>query len=89
MGGGVFQDRTVFRGEFELFTYQLADDALTFRFPDRDERYRTDFAIEHVDGPPPFDLKLTLERSPRGPRVYFGTSAEAGDLDATLAAAIQ
>ncbi|MCE9574895.1 MAG: hypothetical protein K8W52_17225 [Deltaproteobacteria bacterium] len=85
MGGGVFQDRTVFRGEFELFKFRLTGDGIAFVFPDRHERYATDFAIEHVDGPEPFDLKLTLERSPRGPRVYYGMSAETGDLDALLA----
>lgn len=35
MGGGVFQDRTVFRGEFELFTFRLTDDGIAFVFPDR------------------------------------------------------
>ncbi len=88
MGGGVFQDRTVFRGEFELFTFRLTADGIAFVFPDRHERYATDFAIERVDGPAPFDLKLTLERSPRGPRVYYGTSAESGDLDAFLVDAL-
>lgn len=89
MGGGVFQDRTVFRGEFELFTFKLDGGSLQFWFPDRDERYRSGYTIERVAGPPPFDLKLTLDRSPRGPRIYYGTEAATGDLDTFLATAVR
>jgi hypothetical protein len=86
MGGGVYQDRTLFRGEFELFVFKAAKRELSFRFPDSGERYQTTFKIEEVDGPEPFDLRLTLERSPRGPRIYYGVRDEHGDLDASLAA---
>ena len=86
MGGGVFQDRTLFKGEFELFRFKVAKDAIKFDFPDNRERMETSYTIEDVDGPEPFDLKLTLAKSPRGPRVYYGMRRETGDLDTFLAA---
>lgn len=76
MGGGVYQDRTVFRGSFELFTYDVADGALAIRLPETGERVRTPYQIERVDGPEPFDLRLTLEQAPRGPRTYYAMSCE-------------
>jgi hypothetical protein len=80
MGGGVYQDRTVFQGSFELFTYQVDGDHLTFTMPHTGEVVKTQYQIERVEGPAPFDLKLTLFSGPRGPAIYFGRSAEhAGD----------
>ena len=79
MGGGVFQDRTLFRGNFELFNYEVEGARLQFRFPDADEVLTSRFRIERVHGPEPFDLRLTLDPSPRGPSVYFGREAETGD----------
>jgi hypothetical protein len=76
MGGGVYQDRTVFQGTFELFTYEVDGDRLRFVLPHTSETVETRFRIEKVDGPAPFDLRLTLDRSPRGPRVFYGRSAE-------------
>ena len=76
MGGGVFQDRTVFHGEFELFVFAIQGDTLAIELPHTGERVRTRFRIERVSGPAPFDLRLTLDADPRGPGVYFGRSAE-------------
>jgi hypothetical protein len=92
MGGGVYQERTMFVGHFELFLYELpgGDDAdvIRFSFPETEERADVHFRIDEVDGPAPFDLRLTLVSSPRGPSEYFGRRAETGatdaDLDATL-----
>lgn len=80
MGGGVYQDRTLFKGEFELFTFTVDGDRLRIALPHTDEKVDTHFELERVDGPEPFDLRLTLEHSPRGPRVFYGRSRErAGD----------
>ncbi|MFK7991626.1 MAG: hypothetical protein AB8I08_36755 [Sandaracinaceae bacterium] len=72
MGGGVFQDRTVFEGSFELFTFDATHDRLTIRFPGRDEVHETDYRIERVEGPHPFTRRLVLEDDPRGPGTYYG-----------------
>ena len=76
MGGGVFQDRTLFKGTFELFMYETADGQIRFVLPETKEKVTSKFTIETVDGPAPFDLKLTVEPDPRGPGVYYGMRSE-------------
>ena len=76
MGGGVYQDRTIFKGTFELFMFEIDGDHLAIELPETDDAVRTGYRIDRVDGPEPFDLRLTLERSPRGPKVYYGRTAE-------------
>ena len=91
MGGGVYQDRTLFKGSFELFTFEV--DARTSQLrivtPEDGRAHRTGFHIERVRGPEGTDLQLTLDDSPRGPSQYYGWSAEidqsGAQLDARLA----
>lgn len=76
MGGGVFQDRTIFKGTFELFQFETAGDEIRFNLLETHDKVVSKFRIEEVDGPPPFDLKLTIAADPRGPQVYYGMRAE-------------
>jgi hypothetical protein len=77
MGGGVFQDRTLFKGTFELFRFKVErGDHIVFDLPETHERVTSQFQVEHVAGPAPFDLKLTIFSDPRGPHVYYGIRAE-------------
>jgi len=76
MGGGVFQDRTLFKGTFELFTFAVDGDHIDFNLPETGERVRSQFHIDRIDGPGPFDLKLTVWSDPRGPSVYFSLRGE-------------
>ncbi|HMG22644.1 MAG TPA: hypothetical protein VK607_15025 [Kofleriaceae bacterium] len=77
MGGGVYQDRTLFKGTFELFMFKVErGNHIVFHLPETREKVTSEFAIERVDGPAPFDLKLTIFSDPRGPRVYYGIRAE-------------
>ncbi|HEU4727386.1 MAG TPA: hypothetical protein VFT22_05845 [Kofleriaceae bacterium] len=77
MGGGVFQDRTLFKGTFELFMFRVErGDHLVFELPETREKVTSEFKIENVDGPAPFDLKLTIFTDPRGPHVYYGMRSE-------------
>lgn len=78
MGGGVFQDRTLFAGEFELFTYQVDGEHLTIQWPNSKEEDRMVFRVQRVSGPAPFDLRLELTTPSRGPRTYWGRSVETG-----------
>jgi hypothetical protein len=80
MGGGVFQDRTLFMGTFELFRYELKEGVIEFNMPQNEQRVTSRYKIERVKGPKPFDLKLTIDPSPRGPEVYYGRTAETGTL---------
>jgi hypothetical protein len=88
MGGGVYQDRTLYVGLFELFHFDVSDDTLRIHMPDSDEQVKSRFVIEEVDGPEPFDLRLTIHPSPRGPGVYYSRKSETGatlhELDALL-----
>ena len=76
MGGGVFQDRTLYKGEFELFRFETSADEIRFDLPETGTKVVSKFHIENVDGPAPFDLKLTIHADPRGPQVYFGMRSE-------------
>ncbi len=78
MGGGVYQDRTLFAGKFELFTYQLDGDHLTIQWPHSKQEDRMVYRIDRVLGPEPFDLRLELSTPSRGPRTYYGRTAETG-----------
>ncbi|MBA3396566.1 MAG: hypothetical protein H0T89_28300 [Deltaproteobacteria bacterium] len=89
MGGGVFQDRTLFKGTFELFMFETTEGQIRFVLPETKEKVTSEFRIENVDGPEPFDLKLTITDDPRGPKVYFGirseTDKDGARLERTLA----
>jgi hypothetical protein len=76
MGGGVYQDRTLFKGSFELFQYEVGDGKLQFKLPHTREVVRTSYRIRRTKEHKPFDLELTLDHSPRGPSRYFGFSDE-------------
>ena len=85
MGGGVYQDRTLYAGTFELFLFKVHGNEIAFDMPHRGDDMRTRFRIDRVDSPKPFDLKLTLTNSPRGPAVYYSIEAGLGHVDALLA----
>lgn len=98
MGGGVYQDRTLFTGWFELFLFEHTGREIRFLLPDNDERVTSGYRIERLaprdddrdEGA--FSLRLVLESSPRGPSVYYGLRAEdgaKGDLDASLRGLLQ
>jgi hypothetical protein len=76
MGGGVFQDRTIFKGTFELFRFETAADEIRFDLLETHDKVVSKFRIEEVSGPRPFDLKLTIDADPRGPQVYYGIRSE-------------
>ncbi len=78
MGGGVYQDRTVFAGSFELFTFETQARQIRFRFPHNGQAKVATFRIERLarGEQDDFDLRLTLTGSPRGPATYYGWSDE-------------
>src|SRR5215510_14351236 len=60
MGGGVYQDRTLYKGTFELFRFETAADEIRFDLPETRTKIVSKFRIERVNGPKPFDLKLII-----------------------------
>jgi hypothetical protein len=85
MGGGVYQDRTLFAGRFELFKFEVAGDRLRIHWPDRHLREEVGFRIAEVDGPAPFDLRLELDGNAVGPKVLYGRRAEGSGAEAVVA----
>ncbi len=87
MGGGVYQDRTLFAGQFELFTFEQDGSRIRFNLWHTGDKKISSFIIEKMDKPGPdgVDLKLTIFDSPRGPRTYYSWR-RATDLDSVLAA---
>ncbi len=83
MGGGVYQDRTLFKGLFELFVFEATGEEINFILPETHEQVNARYTIEAVDGPEPFDLRLSIPESPRGPKIYYGIRAET-DRDGSL-----
>ncbi len=83
MGGGVYQDRTLFKGTFELFSFTSTGETITFTLHETHDEVTSGYTIEKVDGPEPFDLKLMIPDDPRGPKVYFGIKSET-DVDGHL-----
>ena len=76
MGGGVFQDRTLYKGTFELFKFSATGDEIKFDLPETKTKVTSAYSIDKVSGPEPFDLRLTIYESPRGPKVYYGVRSE-------------
>src|SRR5688572_29403913 len=76
MGGGVYQDRTIYKGTFELFKFSANGDEMTFDLLETHDKVTSAYKIEEVSGPKPFDLRLTAFEDPRGPKTYYGIRAE-------------
>jgi hypothetical protein len=82
---GVFQDRTVWKGSFEVFLYEAQRGRLDVKLPASRKRLNTGFTVEHVRKGNA-DVKLTLEKSPAGPTVFYGYRLEGhADADAWVA----
>jgi hypothetical protein len=88
MGGGVFQDRTIFFGTFELFAFEATGQQIRFNLLHTGDKRTSSYIIEQLatPGPEGVDLKLTITDDPRGPKSYYGWRNEGGDLDGHLAA---
>ena len=88
MGGGVFQDRTIFFGTFELFTFEADGSRIRFNLLHTGDKRVSAYTIEELatPGPDGVDLQLTISDDPRGTRRYFGWKNEGRDLDGHLTA---
>jgi hypothetical protein len=87
MGGGVFQDRTIFFGTFELFAFEATGQQIRFNLLHTGDKRTSAYKIEELatPGPEGVDLKLTIADDPRGPKTYYGWKKEGADLDGQLA----
>jgi hypothetical protein len=88
MGGGVFQDRTIFFGTFELFTFEADGERIRFNLLHTGDKRVSAYTIEELATPgrDGVDLQLTIADDPRGTRRYYGWRKEGRDLDGHLTA---
>jgi hypothetical protein len=77
-GEGLFFVGNSYKATIELFRYEATNKTLELEFLDESKTYGTAYAIERYKGEV-FDYKLTLKKSPRGPKVYYGFDNDHGD----------
>jgi hypothetical protein len=73
MGGGVFQDRTLYAGQFELFNFEHDGQKIRFHLHHTGEERTASYTIERLPSDPrsEFELHLHIPDSPRGPVDYY------------------
>jgi hypothetical protein len=74
---GVYQDRTVWKGNFEVFIYEADGNTLDLRLPGSRKTMKTGFRIEKSKRGEA-DVKLTLDKMPAGPTTYYGYRFDGG-----------
>lgn len=82
-GGGITMNRTVWKGQFELFMHEAHRGELELVLPASGTEMTTAFHITPYDGPEEADMKLVIDHPPFGPREYFGFDV-GGHGDATV-----
>ena len=83
---GIYQDRTLWKGEFELFRYKAKDGGLVLELPGSKRTVKTGYRLERVKRGQA-DVRLTLDHAADGPSVYWGYKFDgnAADVEAWLA----
>lgn len=73
MGGGVFQDRTLYAGHFELFNFDHDGQTIHFHLHHTGEEHASGYTIERlpVGSQDPLELHLHIDDTPRGPADYY------------------
>jgi hypothetical protein len=77
---GVYQDRTIWKGRFEMFLWEADGKNVTLKLPGSRKVVKTSFAIEK-EKRGEADLKLTLEKPFEGPKTYYGYRIDGGSAD--------
>jgi hypothetical protein len=68
---GVSQERTIWKGAFEMFLYKVKDRSLDVRLPGSRKAVKTTFRVEKARRGEA-DVKLTLDKPFAGPTTYYG-----------------
>lgn len=74
---GVYQDRTIWKGAFEIFIYEADGAKLDLRLPGSRKTMKTGFKVEKAKRGEA-DLKLTLDKTFAGPTTYYGYKFDGG-----------
>jgi len=84
-GIGIVQERTIWKGDFEMFLHEADDGRIELVRPASGEQVTTGFHIEPTRTREGADYKLILEHNPFGPREYLGFGGDGASPDAWLA----
>ncbi len=73
LGGGVglYETGSVWRSSMDFFEFERRGDRLDILFFQDKKRFETKLTVAACDEKPPFDLCLTLDDPPRGPKKYY------------------
>jgi len=71
-GIGLFDTGSAYRATFELFEFERKATELDFLLLHDKKRATVKYTVKACDENPPFDLCLTLEGNPRGPKKLYG-----------------
>ncbi len=69
-GVGVKLRATAYKGQWEMFLFRANDKEVRFFFPHDKKRFATQYSISKIQRGT-FDLELTLENMPKGPKTYY------------------
>jgi hypothetical protein len=78
---GIYQDRSVWKGSFELFRYETDHGRLTFKLPGSKKVVKTAFRIERARRGEA-DVHLVIDEPADGPKEYWGYKMERRAADA-------
>lgn len=78
---GIYQDRTIWKGAFELFRYKADGSGLSLELPGSDREVKTGYKIERVKHGQA-DVRLTIDKPADGPSVYYGYRFDGAAVDA-------
>lgn len=78
LGGGVglYESGSVWRSSMDFFEFERRGDRLDITFFQDKKRFESKFAVAACDEKPPFDLCLTLDDPPRGPKKYYAFGSD-------------
>ncbi|HJL16742.1 MAG TPA: hypothetical protein RMH99_13850 [Sandaracinaceae bacterium LLY-WYZ-13_1] len=76
-GIGLYREGSAYRFGLDFFELYRNDDELEIEWLQDGVEDETDFEVTRCDDRAPFDLCLTFEETPRGPRRYYGFSDDA------------
>jgi hypothetical protein len=74
---GIYQDRTIWKGKFEMFIYEAEGKSIEMRLPGSRKIIKTGFSIEKAKRGEA-DVKLTLDKPFEGPKEYYGYRFDGG-----------
>jgi hypothetical protein len=74
LGGGIglYDKGSAWRSTVDIFEFERRGDALDMTFLHDKKAASTKFSIKSCDDKPPFDLCVTFDDAPRGPKTLYG-----------------